>query len=108
MAIIVVNKRLLGKGFNGLTIAPFIILRDELLKDDKRLMNHERIHIKQQVEMLWLPFFIWYGIEFLIKRFKFKDAYRNLSFEREAYSNQYNENYLNNRPWYAWYKRINK
>lgn len=106
MAIVVVNKRLLGKNINGMTIAPFIILRDESIKNDKRIMNHERIHIKQQVEMLWLPFFIWYGLEFLIKKLKFKNAYRNISFEREAYDNDDNLNYLNNRPWYSWFKKI--
>ena len=102
MAIVVVNKRLLGKNINGMTIAPFIILRDESLKSNKRLMNHERIHIKQQVEMLWLPFFIWYGIEYLFK------GYRNISFEREAYDNDDNLNYISNRRCYSWFKRINK
>ena len=30
------------------------------------------------------------------------NAYRNISFEREAYANQRNLNYLESRPMYAW------
>ena len=30
------------------------------------------------------------------------NAYRNISFEREAYANQRNLNYLKERPLYAW------
>ena len=102
MAIIIVNSRLLSKGVNGMTIAPFIIVRNERIKNNKRIINHEKIHIKQQIEMLWLPFFIWYGIEYLFK------GYRNISFEREAYDNDDDLNYILSRKYYAWFKRIKK
>ena len=63
-------------------------------------MNHEKIHLQQQKEMIWLLFFLWYLIEFMVKLIMFKEpmvAYRNLSFEREAYDNENHKNYLDKR-----------
>lgn len=57
-------------------------------------INHEQIHTEQMKEMLYVPFYLWYGVEWLVKLFCKGNAYRNLSFEREAYSNQYNLDYL--------------
>ncbi|WP_354667442.1 hypothetical protein [Pseudotamlana agarivorans] len=74
----------------GLTLFPFIILKKRQLLDDEVLMNHERIHLKQQLEMLVVPFYICYVFEFIMRLmwyFNWKKAYRNISFEREAYSN---------------------
>jgi hypothetical protein len=50
-----------------------------------------------------------YIIEWFIKLFFYgKDAYYNISFEREAYSNEYDYEYLENRKKYAWIKRVVK
>lgn len=59
-------------------------------------------------EMLYIPFYLWYGVEWLIKLFYKGNAYRNLSFEREAYDNQYNLDYLKTRKHYSWLKRLFK
>ncbi len=94
---VLVSKILLGKHFGGMTLWPFIILKDEALKQDATLMNHEEIHLVQQLELLIIPFYIWYGTEFLIKWAIYKDryiAYRNISFEREAYDQESNLFYL--------------
>ncbi len=105
--IVVVFKYLLPKGYRGLTLFPFIFL---LRKEDKRnkvLINHEKIHIRQQLELLVLPFFIWYGIEFLIRLVQFKNwsrAYRNISFEREAYENEKDLDYLKKRSFWQFLK----
>ena len=78
---------------SGITLFPFIILRDE---DYNRIrINHEKIHLRQQLEMLVIPFYIWYIIEGLFK------GYRNISLEKEAYDNQHNLHYLNTRPFWA-------
>ena len=48
-------------------------------------------------EMLYIFYYIWYGIEYLIVRLFFKkqnDAYHDVSFEEEAYMNQNNYMYL--------------
>ena len=65
-----------------------------------RLINHESIHTAQMKEMLYLGFYLWYGIEWFVKLIKYRNgykAYRNISFEREAYDNEGNINYLDGR-----------
>ena len=97
----------------GITLWPFIILREiynispPWRRKAARIINHESIHIKQQEELLVLPFYILYVTEWFIKLFfQGKKAYYNISFEREAYDNDDNLSYLNNRKRYAWIKRI--
>ncbi len=99
---IIINNILPFKGFKCINLFGILFCRKQLDKID---INHEAIHTKQMQEMLYIPFYIWYIIEFLIKLFT-GNAYRNLSFEREAYNNQYNLNYLNNRKHYSWIKYV--
>ena len=107
--IVLVFKYLLPKGYRGLTLFPFIFL---LRKEDKQnvvLINHEKIHIRQQLELLVVPFFIWYGFEFLIRLMQFKNwsrAYRNISFEREAYKNEKDLDYLKKRSFWNFLKYL--
>lgn len=103
-----------------------------IVKDEKynkqlyRIVQHERTHWFQQVEMLIVFFFLWYGVEWFIKLFTEQKAYRALSFEREARVNQQDtDNYkvvlhknscdyiqmnekgsLCNRKWYNWVNYI--
>ncbi|MEE9407073.1 MAG: hypothetical protein V3V28_03250 [Polaribacter sp.] len=92
------------KGFVGITLYPFIFLKRKALKENKVLINHEKTHLKQQLELLIIFFYLFYGIEFLIKLFKYKNAYityKNLSFEREAYQNEKDFKYLKTRKQWA-------
>ena len=101
--ILVVNKYLLGKGFNGIALWPFVILKHKALTKDPVFINHERIHLKQQLEMLILPFYLWYLIEFIVRFFQYKNrcsAYKNISFEREVYSNESNLDYFRKRSFW--------
>ena len=62
--------------------------------------NHERIHAAQQKELLYLPFFIWYVMEWIVLLIKYKDrmkAYYHIRFEEEAYTHQANMQYLQHR-----------
>lgn len=80
--------------------------RDYLTRDT---ILHEQIHTAQMKEMLYIFFYIWYGLEYIIIRFfhkKQNSAYRDVSFEEEAYDNAYNWNYLKIRKHYAWFKYI--
>ena len=88
---------------------PFILIRDKKLVQDITLLNHERVHLRQQVELMILPFYIWYIVEYLIRLIIYKNkqrAYRNISFEREAYANENNIEYLNKRKLWAFLKYI--
>lgn len=91
----------------GITLAPFgIYIKDEYL-NYKYIVNHEKIHWKQQIEMLIIFFYLWYIIEWFIKLFSYgTKAYRNISFEREAWNNQYTPNYVKSRKKYVWIKQI--
>nr|WP_026753903.1 hypothetical protein [Sediminibacter sp. Hel_I_10] len=107
--MVFISKLALPKGYVGLTIFPFIILKYEHLKTDAVLMNHERIHLKQQLELLILPFFIWYFLEFIVRLVQFRKwntAYRNISFEREAYKNEQNLKYLPSRSLLSFLKYL--
>ncbi|MCB0446376.1 MAG: hypothetical protein KDD03_02490 [Gelidibacter sp.] len=106
---VIVFKYLLPKGYRGITVFPFIFL---LRKEDKQnavLLNHEKIHIRQQLELLIIPFFIWYGFEFLIRCIQYRNwnlAYRNISFEREAYRNENDLNYIKSRSFWKFFKYL--
>lgn len=93
----------------AMAIWPFILVKEECIKNDSYIINHEKIHLKQQIELLWLPFFIWYGIEFLIRLFMYKNwnkAYRNISFEREAYRNEKDLNYLQSKKLWSYFRYL--
>lgn len=68
-------------------------------------MNHEFIHFRQQIELLIIPFYILYLLNYLINLIQYHDhmeAYRNIVFEREAYENDSNLSYLSKRRFAAW------
>lgn len=102
--ISVVLPWLFTKQFRGLAIFPFVFMKNKDLLNDQIFINHEKIHLKQQKEMLWIFFFLSYAIEFLIHWIVYKDlmkAYYNISFEKEAYQNESNVDYLNQRKNWA-------
>ncbi len=100
LSVFIKTKRLVPKGFRGITFSPFIFLLPKVYKNEV-VRNHERIHVRQQYELLWIGFYAWYLFDYLRNRYKYKMtkrmAYRNIIFEREAYRNQRNQNYLKER-----------
>lgn len=102
--IVLVNKYLLAKGYTGFAFWPFVVVKDKALKKDIVFLNHERIHLQQQKELLIIPFYIWYVIEYFIRLLQYRNAflaYRNISFEREAYAEQTNLIYLTQRKLFS-------
>ena len=88
-----------------------MFLKYKTLKGNKVLVNHEKIHLRQQVELLIIPFFILYGLEFLFRLIQYKQwklAYMNISFEREAYRNEKDLDYLKTRPFFNVLKFIRR
>ena len=109
-AIILVMRNLPA---NGMAIFPFILVKSDVLKKDLILINHEKIHLKQQLELLILPFYLIYLVNYLVNLLRYKNhyqAYVNISFEREAYLFEQDLNYLNKRKNLNWLKflRSNK
>lgn len=95
------------KGFLAINLFGYLFCKPNAKITDITI-NHEQIHTEQMKEMLYVPFYLWYGAEWLVKLFCKGNAYRNLSFEREAYNNQYNLDYLKTRKHYSWLKRLFK
>jgi NADH:ubiquinone oxidoreductase subunit 5 (subunit L)/multisubunit Na+/H+ antiporter MnhA subunit len=93
---------------SAITLSPFgIYIKKEENLNNLRMINHEKIHWKQQVEMLIILFYIWYLLEWFCKTGIFgKTAYKNISFERESYINDDNLEYLKTRKHYLWLKYI--
>ncbi len=86
-----------------MAIFPFVFLREMKFKDDQTLVNHERIHFRQQIEMLIIFFYPVYLLNFilnLIRYGKWNKAYREIIFEREAYSKESDLIYLSKRKFW--------
>ena len=86
----------------AITLFPFIISREKM---DETLLNHEMIHIKQQMETLVIGFYalyVWYWGIALAKGLRGSEAYRAIPFEKEAYANEEDMSYCDNRSIWAW------
>lgn len=82
---------------DGLTLFPFIILRKRVFKNDITLINHERIHLHQQMELFVIPFYIIYIANYLVNLLWYHNhsiAYRKIIFEKEAFDHEKNHTYL--------------
>lgn len=72
----------------GMALYPFIVVNHKNAVNDKMLIHHELIHIKQQQEMLVIFFYIAYLFNYIINLIKYRNhyrAYKSIVFEREAY-----------------------
>jgi len=91
----------------GITLYPFVLLKYKHYKEDKCLMNHEDIHLRQQAEMLVLPFYFFYLLNYALNWLKYRnhhEAYLNICFEREAYKHEQELFYLKKRRFFAFLK----
>ena len=89
------NQKWIGKIFNGyfwgFCFWPFIWYKEE--NPEERMLIHEREHLKQQSRGLLLGYYIRYWVELfwnkLIKKMEWVDAYRNISYEKQARDAEY-------------------
>ena len=106
---LIVTKYLIPKGYRGMTLFPFVFVKESLDKKNPVFVNHERIHLRQQIELLIIPFFVLYFMEFLVRLIQYGNrdlAYRNISFEREAYAKEKDLDYLKQRNFWKFLKYI--
>ncbi len=92
---------------DGIALYPFIMVRQTAFKNDTVLIRHERIHLRQQLELLVLPFYLLYLSNYLFNLLRFKNhnaAYLNIVFEKEANAHEANPAYLRGRRFWAWLK----
>ena len=108
---IIVNKIIPFKGYIALTIFNRIFVNEKLKDKFTNIVeNHERIHLNQQKELGNIKFLILYLWEYFVNLLIYKNhqlAYRNISFELEAKTNEQNLNYLKTREKYAYKKYKN-
>jgi hypothetical protein len=71
--------------------------------------RHETTHFQQQIELLFVGFYVLYltfWLWGLIKYRNGKKAYLEIPFEREAYRNEMNADYLATRSRYNWVRYV--
>lgn len=102
---IIKNKIIPFPGYKAINLFGFVFTKGDLTDIEK---NHEAIHTAQMKEMLYLPFYVWYLGEYIVRLFGKGNAYRNISFEREAYNNQQNLDYLKSRKHFSWFNYLKK
>lgn len=126
-----IANNLLFKGYSTITLAAWVCTKwskEEMLQTTK---NHECTHARQWCEcmiasgvIIWvlmlvfgispwwfvlafLMLYILYVLEWLVKLcFYGTDAYKNISFEREANAGESDETYLENSGYFEWVKYI--
>lgn len=111
---IIYNNILPFPGFKVINLFGVLFIRKTAKERINNIvLNHEKIHTAQMKELGYIFFYIIYFLEWLIRLiislFTHENAYKNIFFEREAYYNQFNLKYLDNRKKYnQWRKRTNK
>ena len=101
---IVRNNIIPFKGYKAVNLFGILFVRGDAVISSTDI-NHEEIHTAQMKEMLYVFFYLWYVVEWLVRLIQYRDAskaYRNISFEREAYANQNSMNYLQGRSIWNW------
>ena len=110
---VVRNNVIPFKGFVAINLFGVVFIRNdrEFASEEEyqTTLRHEAIHTKQMQELLYLPFYLLYFLEWLVRWAVYKDAtraYLNISFEREAYANQDKLDYNKGRKRYAFLRYI--
>ena len=106
--VIIRNKFIPFKGFSVINLFGILFVKGSA-KVTEDMLRHEYIHTLQMKEMLYIFFYLWYVIEATIKCFNNgKKGYYRISFEQEAYLNEDNCNYTNERKHFEWFKYVSK
>lgn len=102
---IIRNKYLPLPLFRMLNISGLVFVRTstELTSTD---YNHELIHTAQMKELLHVFYYIWYAVEWIVRKIVKKTG--AVVFEREVTDNKNVEGYVYQRKHYAWLKAYKK
>lgn len=107
--MIVRNRLLPLQGFDAVNLFGVLFCRRETIMTPE-LIRHEQIHTAQMVELLVVGFYLWYMTEWLVRllaeRKGWKNAYRHISFEQEAYDHMHDADYPASRRHYAWFRYL--
>lgn len=104
---IIYNNVIPFRGFAAINLFGTLFVRRGT-EVSPRLLTHEAIHTEQMKETLYVPFYLWYLAEWLVRLFMKGSAYRNISFEREAYAHEADPTYPVSRGRFAWTRCLRK
>ena len=102
---IIYNNIIPFKGFLAINLFGVLFVRGTYRDLSATVLNHEKIHTAQMKELWYIPFYVIYLLEWVVRLFMPGNAYRNISFEREAYDNEGNMSYLASRKRYAMWRK---
>lgn len=102
---IIYNNIIPFKGFLAINLFGVLFVRGTYRDLSATVLNHEKIHTAQMKELWYIPFYVIYLLEWVVRLFMSGNAYRNISFEREAYDNERSMSYLTNRKRYAMWRK---
>lgn len=109
MMRIIYNKIIpFGSKFTAINLFGIIFAKREC---DGMTLNHEKIHTAQMKELCYVLFYLLYVIEWIARLVIYGNhmkAYRRISFEMEAYTNQNDREYLMKRKHFAFLRYIGK
>ena len=112
--LIIENNLIPAEGYLAMNLFGIFFVRKDAWKkqseESKKItVNHESIHTRQFIETGFIVFYVIYLVEYLVRLFAYgfdtDKAYYNVSFEREAYLHEEDQNYLKNRRPYAMWRR---
>ncbi len=102
---VIENKIIPPKGFKAINLLGILFKRSDTSEVTDVDINHESIHTAQMKELLYIPFYIIYMLEWIVRlfqhKFDAKAAYYAISFEVEALKYESNPYYLYKRKHYA-------
>lgn len=130
-----IAKHLLFANYTTITLFAWVFTKWSEKEAKQSTINHECVHARQWIELtvasgllIWLgmllfgysawwlllsamTFYIWYVLEFVVKWFYGSimgnyNAYKNISFEREARLSEKDNNYLENSTYFGWLKML--
>ncbi len=104
---VIYNNTIPFKWYLAINLFGILFARKEYKPLDKYTINHEAIHTAQMKELGYIGFYIIYLLEWfmrIIQYESFHKAYRNISFEKEAYNNEKRLDYIYTRKHYNQWK----
>lgn len=103
---VIYNNLIPFRGFCAINVFGLMFVRKGC-EVSQVTVNHETIHTAQMKELGYILFYIIYFVEWVVRCFMKGNAYRNISFEKEAYEHQENWYYTKfvRKPYAMWRKR---
>ena len=98
---IIYNNIIPFPGFAAINLFGVLFARKKYRPLPETTINHESSHTEQMKELLYVGFYLCYLIEWMVRLFMKGNAYRNISFEREAYNCQHISGYVQIRQRFA-------